>query len=140
MLEIAGEVMASLSLAPVAELTLRQSMVASNDGDFYKIHRDDSSPMNHARVMSSLYYVHREPRGFGGGGLRLYDTRVVDGERWWADSYVHIRPDNNSLVFFPSRAYHEVLPVDCQSRSFADSRITINTNFYDAARVAPNAD
>jgi Rps23 Pro-64 3,4-dihydroxylase Tpa1-like proline 4-hydroxylase len=32
----------------------------------------------------------------------------------------------NQIVFFPSETLHEVLPVECPSGEFADSRFTVN--------------
>ncbi|MBE9012911.1 2OG-Fe(II) oxygenase, partial [Pseudanabaenaceae cyanobacterium LEGE 13415] len=42
------------------------------------------------------------------------------------ESYQEIQPINNSIIFFPSHFLHEVLPVSCPSRQFADSRFTLN--------------
>lgn len=138
--EIMPEVLAHLALAPLPDYFITQVVIMHNDGCFYKVHRDNATAAFAGRKLNGIYYVHREPRPFGGGGLRLYDTRFVDGERWWADSFTHLPPVNNTMVFFPTHVYHEVLPVDCASGAFADSRFTVNTVAHDATYIPPNAD
>lgn len=103
-------------------------ITASNDGDFYKAHRDNgaSEPVDiPLRQLSFVYYFHSEPKAFSGGQLRFHD---------WADGELEdeqagtrtIIPRQNTIVFFPSSYEHEVLPVRCQSRNFANSRFTAN--------------
>ena len=41
-------------------------------------------------------------------------------------TFAEIKPQNNMLLFFPSRHYHEVLPTLCRTDHFADGRFTIN--------------
>jgi len=135
--EIMPEVLTHLSLDPLPEYFFTQAVVMHNDGGFYKVHRDNSTATYAGRKLTGIYYAHCEPRPFGGGGLRLYDTRFVDGERWWAETFTHLPPVNNSMVFFPTHVYHEVLPVDCASGAFADSRFTVNIVAHDATYVVP---
>ncbi|HEY9301476.1 MAG TPA: 2OG-Fe(II) oxygenase, partial [Phormidium sp.] len=71
-------------------------------------------------------YFYREPKPFSGGELLIYDTQIFNSSYYKADSFQAIEPRNNSIVFFPSQCYHEVLPVTCVSQAFADSRFTIN--------------
>jgi Rps23 Pro-64 3,4-dihydroxylase Tpa1-like proline 4-hydroxylase len=35
-------------------------------------------------------------------------------------------PQQNQIVFFPCSVLHEITPVECPSRAFADSRFTLN--------------
>jgi SM-20-related protein len=37
-----------------------------------------------------------------------------------------IVPQPNQIVFFPCSLLHEITPVECPSRAFADSRFTLN--------------
>ena len=76
------------------------------------------------RVISAVYYFHREPKGFTGGALRLYP--FGDGER---GESVDFEPAQNSLLVFPSWARHGVEPVRCPSGEFADYRFAINCWF-----------
>jgi Rps23 Pro-64 3,4-dihydroxylase Tpa1-like proline 4-hydroxylase len=58
--------------------------------------------------------------------LLIYDSKIENNFYVNADSYQAVEPRNNSIVFFLSRYLHEVLPVSCPSKAFADSRFTIN--------------
>lgn len=104
-------------------------ITASNDGDFYKVHRDNgaSEPVDiPLRQISFVYYFHSEPKGFSGGQLRFQnwaDGEVEDVEQVTTRTII---PRQNTIVFFPSSYEHEVLPVSCPSRNFANSRFTAN--------------
>jgi tetratricopeptide (TPR) repeat protein len=99
--------------------------VASNDGDFYKDHVDTGPGRYALRAISFVYYFNRQPKGFSGGELALYDTDLDSGEFNAAHRTV-LEPLDNRLVLFPSAARHEILPVRCPGRQFADSRFTLN--------------
>ncbi len=98
------------------------SMVQHGDGAFYKPHIDtfthDSESEKRVRILSGVYYFHARPKAFSGGALRLFSLS--------RESHVDVPPDHNSLLVFPSWALHEVLPIRCPSRRFADSRFAIN--------------
>jgi SM-20-related protein len=104
-------------------------VTASNDGDFFKVHQDNSSedPVDiHRREISFVYYFHTEPKAFTGGQLKLYNSQ--DGEVQQSKKQIAqtITPRQNALVLFPSSYDHEVLPVRCPSRKFVSSRFTVN--------------
>jgi len=101
-------------------------LTAHNDGHFYKVHNDNGSEAQKYRTISFVYYFNRAPKSFTGGALRLYDRQITQGLLTVAATFKDIEPLDNSLVFFDSRDLHEVLPVVCPSRTFADSRFTIN--------------
>ena len=96
-------------------------------GGFYKRHRDNDGkhPHSYLRKLSYVYYLSRKPRRFAGGDLLLYDTDVEAGGASSA-VFSRIEPLDNSLVFFPSGAFHEVTPVACASQDFRDGRFTVN--------------
>jgi SM-20-related protein len=100
-------------------------ITASNDGDFFLAHSDDSQETIASRRITFVYFFHREPRQFEGGELRLHDSpggaRLVN-----TASYQTIVPLQNQIVFFPCSVLHEITPVECASRAFADSRFTLN--------------
>jgi Rps23 Pro-64 3,4-dihydroxylase Tpa1-like proline 4-hydroxylase len=90
---------------------------AYNDGTRFGRHSDAHGGGNWRRRISCVYWVHRRPRGFEGGDLVVHDRR----------GRAHaVAPEHNSAVFFPSHLLHEVRPVVCRSRAFADSRFAIN--------------
>jgi len=49
---------------------------------------------------------------------------------------VNIEPGRNGPLMFPSWAPHEVMPVNCPSGRFADSRFAINCWVYRRKSVA----
>jgi len=101
-------------------------VTAHNDGDFYRVHNDAGSPRTKHRTLSYVYYFRSRPRSFQGGELRLYEVAISDGFYVAGEGYWLIEPKDNAILFFPSHAMHEVLPVTCSSRAFADSRFTVN--------------
>lgn len=76
----------------------------------------------HDRLVSAVYYFHREPRRFSGGTLRLYRL----GDKHAVGDYVEFEPLQNSLVVFPSWVQHEVRPVSCPDCDFEDYRFAVN--------------
>jgi Rps23 Pro-64 3,4-dihydroxylase Tpa1-like proline 4-hydroxylase len=104
-------------------------LTASNDGDFFKVHQDNSSedPVDiHRREVSFVYYFHTEPKAFTGGQLKLYNSQDGEVQQSKKKTAQTITPQQNTLVLFPSSYDHEVLPVRCPSRKFVSSRFTVN--------------
>ena len=98
-------------------------MVAHGDGAFFAEHYDRSAnPELRRRLISGVYYFHRLPKSFSGGVLRIYALAA----RGKSKAFIEIEPVNDTLVFFPSWFPHEVLPVNCPSGEFGDSRFAIN--------------
>ncbi|WP_329570252.1 2OG-Fe(II) oxygenase [Kitasatospora sp. NBC_01266] len=106
------------------------SLNVHNDGDFYRPHQDTSAEFAPRRLLTFVYYLHRTPRPFDGGELRMFDaalplhTRTTGKwqERTWRDW----EPEHDSIVFFRPTAWHEVRPVSCPSGQHADSRFAVN--------------
>ena len=131
---IRDEVMAALpavleSLAypdfPVASVEMQ--MTAHGDGAFFKVHQDTGSPDTATRALTYVYYFQvRQPRGFSGGALRLYQTRRGPPVEWDSARFREIEPLDNVIVFFDSCLMHEVMPVNVPSGDFADFRFTLN--------------
>lgn len=95
---------------------------------FYNAHRDDEPDPNSpvfARTVSYVYYLHRRPKAFGGGQLRLYDSDPAAG-MFNPAAFTQVEPANNTLILFPSWAYHEVRPVALACADPFDGRITVN--------------
>jgi len=101
-------------------------ITASNDGDFFHFHSDNSSQPVSSRHLTFVYFFHREPRPFEGGELRIHDARLEAGGYVSQGSYQTIIPQQNQIVFFPCELLHEITPVKCPSQRFADSRFTLN--------------
>lgn len=96
-------------------------IAAHNDGGFFCRHSDSYKGWGIERVISGVYYFHRQPCGFSGGMLRLYPIT--------GSGHAEVAPTHNSLVVFPSFVQHEVMPVACSSGAFMDSRFAINCWF-----------
>jgi len=100
----------------------QMEMVAHGDGAFYRPHTDtftgDEYTPGGRRRMTMVYYLHRQPRRFTGGRLRLFDR---SGEQ-----SIEIEPTHDSLLVFPSSARHEVETISCPDGAFADGRFAVN--------------
>lgn len=115
------------------EVILELELTAYGEGAFYQAHTDTGLPGKsdperqsdpEPRLLSAVYYFHRQPKGFDGGALRLYRWGDIDT----ADpaNYRDLEPTDNRLVAFLSWARHEVRPVRCQSGRFEDFRFALN--------------
>lgn len=97
-------------------------MVAHGDGAFYRPHTDtfagDEYTPGGRRRLTMVYYLHRRPRRFTGGRLRLFDR---GGEQ-----SIEVEPTHDSLLVFPSSARHEVETISCPGGAFADGRFAVN--------------
>ncbi len=103
-------------------------IAAHNDGGFFCRHSDSYKGWGIDRVISGVYYFHRQPCGFSGGALRLYPLTGA--------GHADVAPGHNSLVVFPSFVQHEVMPVVCPSGDFMDSRFAVNCWFRKTAKPA----
>lgn len=117
------EMCSQLGTMPFEPTKFEIEMVAHGDGAFFIEHRDRlMSPQLRPRLISAVYYFHRHPKSFSGGVLRIYP---IAGSKK-SKSFIEIEPVNDTLIFFPSWFPHEVLPVNCPSGRFEDSRFAIN--------------
>ncbi len=126
LLKLAPDLMVDLGIPRFDISKIEVEMAAHNDGAFFDTHVDtidyDQATL---RLMSAVYYFHKEPKRYCGGALRIYALGPVAATPRYRD----IDPEHNSLVFFPSWAPHEVRPTVCPSGAFADSRFAINAWF-----------
>ena len=122
---VVGDVFEHFGVHDMREHHVELDVTAHRDSGFYSPHRDIGNGRSGSRLVSFVYYFHREPKGFAGGELLLYDTCVATND-YSAKAFSRIEPVNNSLVFFPSGYYHEVLPVRAESDAFENARFTVN--------------
>ena len=118
---------------------VESQLTASNHGDYYRAHLDSGDPSMERRELSCVYYFHRQPKGFAGGALRLHDAFESAEGLVPAGTFQEIEPESNRLVVFPSRTYHELMPIRCPSRDFADGRFAITTWLHGRADAAADA-
>jgi SM-20-related protein len=116
-------------LLKIPEINISQiesQLTLHNDGNYYKLHNDNGSPGTASRVLTYVYYFYHQPKPFQGGELVIYDSKVENNYYVQAKTHQAIEPRRNSIIFFPSFQMHEVLPISCPTKAFADSRFTIN--------------
>ena len=119
-------VLEKLSLEKFPITRFESQLTASNDGDFFRHHFDNAEEEIANRELTYVYFFHREPKAFDGGELRLHDAERRDGSWVTTGNYKAVVPEQNQIVFFASALLHEITPVVCPSRAFADSRFTVN--------------
>ena len=120
------EVMPRLRLGQFALGAIDCQVTASVDGSYFKAHTDAGANETYRRQFTYVYYFNREPKGFTGGELRIYDDMIRNGKLAATDSFQLIEPRHNSIVFFQAAVMHEVMPVHVPSKEFRDSRFTVN--------------
>lgn len=105
---------------------IESQITASNDGDYFRMHNDNTHANWPSREITYVYFFHREPKPFTGGELVLYDM-PPDGEDLSACvERRRVTPQQNAIIFFQSSTLHEILPVHCPTGSFDNSRFTLN--------------
>jgi len=120
------EVMPQLRLGRFAVGDIDCQITASVDGSYFKAHTDAGANETWKRQFTYVYYFNREPKGFTGGELRIYDDMIRNGKLAATESFQSIEPRHNSMVFFQAAVMHEVMPVHVSSKQFRDSRFTVN--------------
>jgi Rps23 Pro-64 3,4-dihydroxylase Tpa1-like proline 4-hydroxylase len=101
-------------------------ITASVDGSYFKAHTDAGVNETIKRQLTYVYYFNREPKGFTGGELRIYDDTLNNGKLAATEFFQVVEPRHNSIVFFQSAVMHEVMPVSIPSKQFRDARFTVN--------------
>jgi Rps23 Pro-64 3,4-dihydroxylase Tpa1-like proline 4-hydroxylase len=120
------QVLQQLEMEQFTVADVEAQITASNDGDFFHFHSDNTSESAASRYLTFVYFFHREPPMFEGGELRIHDAHLEDGVYVSEGSYQTVAPQQNQIVFFPCELMHEITPVKCASQRFADSRFTVN--------------
>ena len=121
------EVMTNLRLPPFPVGRIECQVTANTDGSYFRVHTDSGdSEIDATRQLTYVYYFNREPKGFTGGELRVYDDQLRNDKLARTDSFRVFEPRNNSIVFFRAAIMHEVTSVHVPSKDFRDSRFTVN--------------
>lgn len=109
-------------------------LTAHNDGHFYSAHTDftaNTGTRVSLRDLTFVYYFNRQPKGFSGGELYLWDHYNDETDPLIPSPQGKIiEPVCNRLIFFKSKYWHEVRPISCPSGDFMDSRFTLNGWFH----------
>lgn len=119
-----------LRLTPFHATGFETELAAHQEGAFYKRHLDVFTGAGQAqgaandRLLSLVYYLHKEPKRFSGGELRLFpQVRPADVSE---NGAIDIVPQHGLAVAFSSWLPHEVRPVSCPSGRFEDARFAVN--------------
>ena len=120
------QVLPELRVNPIAVGIVEAQVTASIDGSFFGVHTDADQQKVPKRYLTYVYYFNRQPKGFSGGELRVYDDVLRNNKIARAETFQTIEPLHNRLVLFWARTMHEVMPVRVASRAFADARFTVN--------------
>jgi Rps23 Pro-64 3,4-dihydroxylase Tpa1-like proline 4-hydroxylase len=123
---IMPEVMPRLRIEPFAVGNIDCQITANVDGSYFKAHTDAGYDGPVKRQLTYVYYFNRDPKGFAGGELRIYDDMLRNGKFAAAESFQVVEPRHNSIAFFPAAVMHEVMPVVVPSKQFRDARFTVN--------------
>ena len=116
----------ALQMPPINFRTMECQISAHGDGDFFNTHTDNGLPDIAHRTMSYVYYIHRKPKRFSGGHLKIYKTVIHEGMHSAGDLVADIDPPRNGLMVFPSYIQHEVSKLTCPSTALEDQRLTLN--------------
>ncbi|BDA68219.1 hypothetical protein CAL7716_023850 [Calothrix sp. PCC 7716] len=124
------QVFKALDLKPFDVGEIETDVSSYPDMGYLATHNDTFCA--NTRVLSFVYYYQNFEKSFSGGQLALYDSEVdcfLNTQK--ANSCHLIEPENNTCVFFPSRCWHEVLPVACDFKSFPN-------NYFSGGRFSIN--
>lgn len=92
-------------------------MTISHGGDYFKQHNDNGTPDTETRRLTYVWYcLLTDYKKFDGGDLRIQ----VDSDN------IFIPPNHNSIIWFPSGLWHEVMPIQLHSDKWEDGRMTLN--------------
>ena len=75
-------------------------VTASNNGDYFLRHNDNSQADSANREITFVYFFHREPKKFRGGELRIYDSHKTNDGYSSLGNYRSVVPQQNQIVFF----------------------------------------
>jgi SM-20-related protein len=115
---------------PFELASIETQLTSTNNSEFFRVHTDNDATQVNSRVITFVYFFHREPRTFVGGELRIYDSYREGNRTLAVGPYRVVYPLQNQIMFFPSGVLHEVLPVGCPGGAFCDSRFTVNGWFH----------
>jgi SM-20-related protein len=121
-----GDICPKLGMARFNLAAIEIRLAAHTHGDFFSAHRDTMTGRSREmserdRIITAVYYLHRQPKPFQGGELRIYP---------FDDSApLTVEPRDNRLIAFPAFMLHEVTEVTVPSGEFADSRFSVSCWF-----------
>lgn len=115
---------------PFAIDWIEVELAAHGDGAFFLPHIDTYTGRGRGtqksdRVLTAVYYFHREPKWFSGGNLEVHPFGG-------GSACQVIEPQQNRMVCFASTVLHQVSAVSCPSGKFEDNRFALNFWYHRA--------
>lgn len=119
-----GELCTQVGLTAPDNPFIESGLSAYRDGDYFRPHVDLFTEAKRAyatydRMLTAVYYAHRDSAGFTGGELVLHPP-------FGAGESAIVAPANDLLVIFPSFVPHEVCEVRVPGDALDDARFSIN--------------
>ncbi len=118
-LELLPTLFTTLDIEPFAVSKITPTLVNGLDGHSGTPHTDESGSRF---KISLLYYFHRTPKAFRGGSLKFYESDPASPSGHNDKILGRIEHEDNLLIAFPSKTFHEITKVQCESNEFADGR------------------
>lgn len=110
--------------------SLETKMTNHIEGGYFRPHADNTSYFGPSgRVLTWLYYFHRQPKAFSGGRLLAFDTNFSTAHFDEA-AFTTVEPQYNRLVVFPSCFYHCVTTTCLKSPGFMNGRFAISGHIH----------
>ena len=132
------QILQTLEISPFPINHVESQLTASNDGHYYRAHRDADKQLEVSRTLTCVYYFSEQPAQFTGGELRLYDRFVQNGQWQQGKHYQQLEPINNRMVIFGSDNFHELMPIRCPSHKFEHSRFAVTNWIWQAQEPDAN--
>ncbi len=103
---------------------LENELIATGDGGNLAKHidtltLDNRDDVETERILSTVYYFHRQPKQFSGGEIEIHP---LDGRA----EPKPVDPRHGRLIVFPAFAPHSVRGLTVPSRRFEDGRFSLN--------------
>ena len=120
------EILPYLNLDPFKPTSTEIQLTRHGNNDFFMIHQDSNKDIDsiNNRTLTFVLYVHQEPKHFNGGEILLFDTDTQTNN--YNDRFTRLTPSSNSIIFFPSNYFHQVMPVYLLEDIFEYGRFAIH--------------
>lgn len=121
----------AFDLDPPPTGRIEGEVVCHTEGGRFGRHADDAYG-SVGRVLTCVYYLHRQPARFTGGDLLLHDAKSDDRPED-PIGFTRFRPEHNTAVIFPAHVDHEVTIVHSDVTNPLEGRVSINVWLHASA-------
>lgn len=110
---------AALGVSDPVDTRINCRLLAVGDGGAVDLDRNSDD------LLCFVYHFYQQPKGFIGGGIRLFDGALASGARRVIDTFRDVDIADNALLIFPGHVVNAGLPVRCEGLAFADRLFTV---------------